>query len=234
MRRCQVAGLSTYHALRAIVLAIVGAIVGAHVFYLVQHLKYVIDHPHLILNVTRGTASWGAYLGGIFCFSLYLRKQRLSIMSYADVLASSLALGPLIGRWSCFLNGCCYGTLSNLPWAVAFPKYSTPYREHLKLGLIQPDATLSLSVHPVQVYSSLAALIIFFLISKFWLCYRNKPGLTFAAYWLLYCVIRFGIEFLRGDVDHYGRLSLSQIICLIIIVLASAGISTMLSIYKKR
>ena len=223
LRRCQISGLSTYHAFRAIIWAIVGAVIGAHLYYVLQHLKYVIDYPFLIFNLTRGTASWGAYLGGILCFSIYIRKKKLPILSYADVLGASLGIGPFIGRWSCFLNGCCYGTLSNVPWAVTFPKNSPPYVMQLKAGLIEPDTVVSLPVHPVQIYLSLAAIIIFLIASKFWLYSRAKPGLTFACYWLLYCTIRFGMEFFRENAEKYGGLSLSQIVCLIIIVIATGG-----------
>jgi phosphatidylglycerol:prolipoprotein diacylglycerol transferase len=234
LRRCQISGLSTYHALRAVIWAIVGAIIGAHAYYLLQHLKYVIDQPYLIFNLTRGTASWGAYLGGILCFSIYISKKKLPILSYVDVLGASMGLGPFIGRWSCFLNGCCYGKLSNVPWAVTFPKNTPPYVMHLRAGLIYPDATVSLPVHPVQIYLSLAALIIFFIVSKVWLYNRIKPGLTIAFYWLLYCTIRFGMEFFRGDAHRYNGLSLSQIICLIIIIIAMVGIVRIFSSNKNR
>ena len=224
INRCEKSELAIYHALRAYLLAVIGGIVGAHTFFIVQHLKYAIEQNYSVLYLFSGTASWGAYMGGIFFFFIYLCKKKLPCLSYLDVLGASLALGPFIGRWSCFLNGCCYGALSKVPWAIKFPKYSTPYNAHLKSGLIDADGSLSLSVHPVQIYSSLAALIVFFVVSKFWKNYRNKHGATFAFYWLVYCTIRFGIEFFRGDVARYSSLTLSQYICLIVIVLASIGL----------
>ncbi len=209
-------------------------VIGAHLYYLLQHLKYVVDQPYQIFNLTRGTESWGAYLGGMLCFSIYLKKKGLPILSYADALGASLGAGPFIGRWSCFFNGCCYGKLSTAPWAVTFPKNSPPYIAQLRAGLIEPDSAVSLPIHPIQIYLSLAALIIFFIVSKFWLHNRNKPGLTIAFYWLIYCTIRFGIEFFRGDVPRYGGLWLAQIVCLIVIIVAVVGILKVISSIKNK
>ena len=46
---------------------------------------------------------------------------------YMDVIAPSIALGTFFGRLGCFLNGCCYGDLCRLPWAVTFPAGSPPW-----------------------------------------------------------------------------------------------------------
>ena len=40
-------------------------------------------------------------------------------------------LGLAIGRIGCFLNGCCYGGVCALPWAVAFPQQSPPFERQM-------------------------------------------------------------------------------------------------------
>jgi hypothetical protein len=59
-----------------------------------------------------------------------------------------------IGRWGCLLNGCCFGTLTDLPWAVHYDSTSSAYFLHQALGLLPPNATHALGVHPYPLYES--------------------------------------------------------------------------------
>lgn len=221
-RRSKITGLSTYHALGACIFAMVGGLIGARLFYLVQHLRHTVAHPEVIFDLGGGTVSWGAYLGGFAGFFFYLKRKKMPVLSYADVLGSTLGLGPFIGRWSCFLNGCCYGKLSTLPWAVQFPANSFPYMAHMRAGLIKSNANLSLSVHPVQLYLSLSGLIIFIIASRFWYRFKNKEGTTFAFYWMLYGSFRFMIEFFRADSERMSvlHLTLAQYICIFVFLIS--------------
>ena len=146
--------------------AIVGAslsgvlcgLMGARLFHLLQHLPQSLESPTAWLNLWGGTTSWGAYLAGTLGFSLYLRLRRAPIPPHLDLLASALALGPLVSRWGCLLSGCCFGRPSDLPWAITYPSHSYAYLAHLDAGVIDAAATCSLPVPPVQIYASLAAL----------------------------------------------------------------------------
>jgi phosphatidylglycerol:prolipoprotein diacylglycerol transferase len=87
----------------------------------------------------------------------------------------------------CFTAGCCYGRLSDLPWAVVFTNPRCLAVE-----------VLNVPVHPTQVYSFLFLFILtVFLV---WLHpRRNFPGQMAAVYLIFYGLFRFGVEFLRGD-----------------------------------
>lgn len=220
VKRCEKSNLSTYHALGASIYAMLCGIFGARLFYMLQHLDRILDNPIRILSLRGGTASWGAYFGGCIGFIIYLYVKKLNILVYFDALFSTVGLGPFIGRWACFLNGCCFGTVTKLPWGVRFPKFSSAYNSHLKLNLINETNLFSLPVHPVQIYSSLFTFALFILASIFWNKFKGYKGLTVIFYLFSYSAIRFFIEFLRGDVPRYTSLNftLSQIICLIIII----------------
>jgi phosphatidylglycerol:prolipoprotein diacylglycerol transferase len=222
VKRCEKSKLSTYHALGASIYAMLCGIIGARLFYILQHLDRILDNPIQILSLGGGTASWGAYFGGSIGFIFYLYLKKLDILTYFDVLFSAVGLGPFIGRWACFLNGCCFGTVTKLPWGVRFPKFSSAYNSHLKLNLINESSLLSLPVHPVQIYSSLFTFALFILASIFWHKFKGYKGLTVIFYLFLYSIIRFFIEFLRGDVPRYTSLAFtfSQIICLVIIIVS--------------
>ena len=215
-------GLSPRWIVAASLCGVLAGLLGARAFHLLQHLPRTLANPHLVFRLAGGTTSWGAYLGGLLGFGLCLAVRRRPVLPHLDLLASCLGLGPLLARWSCFLNGCCFGRVTDLPWGVRFPAPGFVHQAQRQAGLIDLDAPLTLPVHPVQLYASLAGLLLFAATSRFWAARRERPGRTFAFYWLLYGLLRFGIEFGRGDVPRLAGtgLTLSQLICLGVVLLA--------------
>ncbi|MFC1511517.1 prolipoprotein diacylglyceryl transferase, partial [Candidatus Margulisiibacteriota bacterium] len=123
--------------------------------------------------------------------------------------------GIAIGRVGCFLNGCCFGLPTKLPWGMVFPFGSLAHSyfpgEHL---------------HPTQLYSSLGGLVIFLLIV--WL-YRQKKydGHIFLWWLIFYSIYRFLVEFLRYSPMHWLGLTPSQWIVVFV------GGSALLAILKR-
>ena len=76
----------------------------------------------------------GALAGYAVAYVLVFRKYRVSTLKLADILAPSIAVGLCLGRFGCFLNGCCYGQVAcpTCPvfYAAEFP-LSAPAREGL-------------------------------------------------------------------------------------------------------
>lgn len=161
---------------------LVGGVLGARVVY-------------ILLNPA--TESWGSFLavwqgglsfhGGLACAMLfglvYTRIAKLPYWTCGDLVAPSLAIGYAFTRIGCFLNGCCYGCPTNLPWGVRFSDPST--------GSLTPPS------HPTQIYAFLANLLIFWLLTRLERSDR-KPGFVFVGYLGLYSIYRFLIEFLRS------------------------------------
>ena len=75
-------------------------------------------------------------------------------------MAPGLLIGLALGRLGCFLNGCCFGSPCELPWAVRFPPDSPPWLDQLNRGLLRAavDTTgqrlWSLPIHPAQLYAA--------------------------------------------------------------------------------
>jgi phosphatidylglycerol:prolipoprotein diacylglycerol transferase len=59
-----------------------------------------------------------------------------------DIIAPCLMIGLGFGRIGCYLNGCCYGAETSVPWAVQFPYGSDAYLEQWHEGKIQIPADL--------------------------------------------------------------------------------------------
>jgi len=111
-----------------------------------------------VAGLSLGTA-WlpsvlGAVAGGV---GLWFAAQKVLRLRRPPIAVLTLGLVALIaiGRWGCLLNGCCFGTLTDLPWAVHYDASTFSYFLHRSLGLLAPGAGRSLGVHPYPAYESL-------------------------------------------------------------------------------
>ncbi|MEE9167433.1 MAG: prolipoprotein diacylglyceryl transferase, partial [Candidatus Neomarinimicrobiota bacterium] len=150
-----------------------------------------------------GLVFFGGLLGGLISVTILLKRRGESWLLFANILAPLLILGYAIGRIGCFLVGDDYGTASQLPWAIAFPKG------------IPPTTT---PVHPTQLYETTMGLIIFVILWK--LRTRTRPGeMLFFIYLVLAGTERFFIEFIRTNTEYLLGLTGAQIVSLVMIAL---------------
>ena len=112
------------------ILSLVGGIIGARLAYIIQNWEqFSRKGPTDIIDVTSGGL---IYYGGVLLATLmvicYLRRKRIAVRRYLDIVAVSLMVGLAFGRAGCFLNGCCYGGRCDADWPLAtqFPMYSKP------------------------------------------------------------------------------------------------------------
>src|SRR5262249_25153432 len=139
------------------------------VFYVVQYWGDRIRTFGDIFRIWEGgIVLYGSIMGGTATFFLYRLIRPFPLRPMLDVVAPSLALGIALWRFGCFLNGCCYGYLCQLPVGVSFPAKSPPWNAQVAQGFLGSDAPWSLPVHPTQLYSTVDALILLFLLSTFY------------------------------------------------------------------
>ena len=169
---------------------IVGVIIGARALYVFSYWRgEFAGHPVAdIFKVWRGgLVFYGGFIGASLAFLLYAWKRQLPVWRFADVLAPSIALGSAIGRLGCLMNGCCYGRICQLPWAIHFPSDHRSY----------PNG-----VHPTQVYDSILNLCLYVFLA--WLFRRKRfDGQIFAAFLVGYACTRSFVELFRGDYPKY-------------------------------
>jgi phosphatidylglycerol:prolipoprotein diacylglycerol transferase len=122
---------------------------------------------------------------------------RIPVLATLDAVAPAFALVMAIGRIGCFVEGCCFGPPSTLPWAMAYPAGSPAHASHAAQQLIAPGAAESLAVHPLALYFSLeaVALLAFLLWLRPRAAYAGQVFLTFAV---LHFWSKAGLETLRG------------------------------------
>jgi phosphatidylglycerol:prolipoprotein diacylglycerol transferase len=173
------------------------------------------------LEVWRGGLTF--YGGFLFAttFGLYFaRKHSMGMWKVADLCAPWIAFGLALTRVGCFLNGCCFGKVTNVPWAVRFPIGSPAWESQRDAHLIANGAA-TLPVHPTEIYLALLNLLTF--VALYFIIRRRKhfDGQVFAWLLILKGVFRSFVEVWRDD-DRgvfFGWLSTSQIISLPLVAL---------------
>jgi phosphatidylglycerol:prolipoprotein diacylglycerol transferase len=168
------------------IVVLISSVAGSRLFYVLGHLDQYRGNPLDVFKVWEGGLTfYGGLIAGVIFGIGFLRLKRQPVLQAIDVVAPQIALGIAIARIGCFMNGCCFGTESHLPWACKFPPDS-------QAGWILPGVGL----HPTQLYSTLANFGIFLFLRRR-LQADHVPGTIFFAFLMAYGIWRFVIDFLR-------------------------------------
>jgi len=162
--------------------AMVGGVVGAKLYFVFDHWSETIQDPAGMIFSGSGLTYYGGLLGGAAGVLLLIHRRRWPLAVIADMGAPFIALGYGVGRLGCFLNGDDYGKVTDVPWAMAFPKGSPPTTE---------------TVHPTQLYEAAISLGYFALLWGMRRKWEDRPGFGFSLYLVLAGAERFLIEFFR-------------------------------------
>jgi phosphatidylglycerol---prolipoprotein diacylglyceryl transferase len=165
-----------------LILAIVG---GRGLFVLTHWSEYANDLWGIFRLWEGGLMLYGGYILAIAGGIAYVRRVGLPLWKMADAAAPAMALGIGIGRLGCFLNGCCFGLPTTLPWGVKFPSGS--YATYTFPGM---------PVHPSQLYLAIAGMLLFFVLLRLDRASRFDGWLFWTAV-AVDAVLRFGIDFTR-------------------------------------
>lgn len=200
-------GLDGEAFLDGAVIILFASIVGARLLFVALNSGEYAGHPLEVAALWRGGMSFhGGAIAGILAGFIYMRLRKLPLLAMADAAAPGLALGYAFGRIGCFMNGCCYGGPTNLPWGMHFPG-TDPH----------------LAYHPAQIYASA---INFLLVGALIWAYRrpHRSGQILALYIAAYSVYRFAIEGLRKGVTaevFWMGLTEAQVFSAVCVVLAA-------------
>jgi phosphatidylglycerol---prolipoprotein diacylglyceryl transferase len=212
-------GLDPESFLKAAELGLLGALVGARLYYVLFNLDYYSQFPRKILAVWEGgLAIHGGILGGLLVGGGYAWWRRLPVLRFLDVAAPSLVLGQAIGRWGNYFNEEAFGTPTSLPWKL----YISP--SHRPLLYAQEDY-----FHPAFLYESLWDVGVFIvLVALLRKRLARAPGALFLAYVGLYSAGRFVTEAIRTDPLMLGPLRVAQLVSLVGVAMAVVGVPLLL------
>lgn len=196
---------------------------GARLLYIIVNFFDFLLNPLAYIFTTAGFVFFGGFVSAIAFIYVFCNKKGVQFWTFLDLAAPASALAHAFGRIGCFFYGCCYGKVSDGPICVMFPELSPAgYHGH--------------SVIPTQLIEA-GLLFILFTVLVF-LRKRLKASLLIPAlYLILYSLIRFNVELLRGDPRGiYLGLSTSQwfsLMALICGILLLEGRKRILRIVEK-
>ncbi|MCC6652252.1 MAG: prolipoprotein diacylglyceryl transferase [Candidatus Eisenbacteria bacterium] len=179
-------GLDEDKLLNVILVSLVAAILGARALYVMEHLQQFRREWGSVLALWQGGLTlYGGIVAGSFAGLVAARRMGLPRWKVADALTPALAIGTMFGRVGCFLNGCCYGKPTLMPWGVRFP--------HDSFAALEYGDT---PVQPSQLYNAAVGLVLFLVL---WL--RRKsfrvPGVMFWTFIMAFALARVGLDMTR-------------------------------------
>ena len=182
-------------ARRVICWAFIAMLLGAGLYKPLLHIRKFASNPAKILT-EGGLSEIGAVIGALLStFLLCWNNHKISFQRLCDVGALPAFLSIAVGRWGCFLNGCCVGIISDFPLAVHFPRDAE--------GVLR---------HPTQLYYSACSVVfIVILIYVERALFRRFPlkqrdidahhAIVAPLALILYSVMRLSIDELRAITD---------------------------------
>jgi len=197
---------------------ILAGVIGARALFVALDWADYKSHPGSWFAIWEGGISFhGALIGGVIALVAFTVKRKLSFLKLVDICVPSVMLGYAIGRIGCFLNGCCYGTPTTLPWGVRFFE----------------DGKWTQPSHPTQIYASAMGFLFFGLLV--WLERRKSFDGQILGWYLIFAAVeRFVMEIWRGGVTSTVvayHLTDVQYLCLAILVV---GIITLLVLRRRK
>ncbi|MEL6821528.1 MAG: prolipoprotein diacylglyceryl transferase [Calditrichota bacterium] len=213
-KRC---GLNRDNVLDLSIIVMITSIIGARLLYVLFHLSefegrwlytFIPIQPDGRVGLS-GLIFLGGFMGAVAASVLYIRWRKMPMLKTTDSAMPALALGIFFGRIGCLLNGCCFGQVCELPWAVNYPLNSAAY--HILNGM---------AAHPTQLYESGYGLTIFIVLM---LMERKGTweGQLTGWFLVLYGISRFTIDFWRYYEEQmflFAGLEFNQIVSFVMFI----------------
>lgn len=175
----------------------IGLVGGAKLLYFLTSLpSFIRDYDLIAENnmdglfvmqyLFGGFVFYGGFIGAFIMIKIFCKIYNLNFLKLINIITPAVPLIHGIGRIGCFFGGCCYGIEYHGFGAI-----------HFKYNELTPELSL-VPRFPVQLVESALNIILF----VFLYIYSRKPrkdGSIMGIYLICYTIIRFSLEFLRGD-----------------------------------
>jgi phosphatidylglycerol:prolipoprotein diacylglycerol transferase len=192
---------------KVLLLTVVGALsipLGAKILFLLEQ--------HVTQGALVGDLHHGYRLpGGILLLGLAVPLAALAAgvhpRRFCDAFAPAVALAVVLIRIGCFLNGCCFGMVTEGPMGVRFPPGSLAYETQIEQNAISFLDSHSLPLHPLQLYMASVAAALFWMTLR--LSRRELPaGVTWLTFTTGFALSTAALEFVR-ETPLYLNVTLS-------------------------
>jgi phosphatidylglycerol---prolipoprotein diacylglyceryl transferase len=177
----------------------------ARLFIYWDQWDYYSADPARMLTLT-GARLDGAVFGFLLMILIYGRLSKYSFWYLGDLITMDMAICMALGRWACFVNGCCYGLPCDLPWAVTYTD-------------LHSRAPLDIPLHPVQLYQIIWYSLVFIVL---WALRKKlKPqGSLLLIFIILHASGDFVTRIFRDDNEFFLGLQQAQLFSVIMLAAA--------------
>ena len=168
-------------------------LLGAKVYLFFTEFGYYTANPARLKDLlTQAGAFYGGLIIGLLFAVWFIRKKKMDFKKIGDIAGPSLALGHFFGRLGCFAAGCCFGRdADGCAIGVVFPDLSQ-----------ETGVPIGKMLFPTQLIEAILNLFNFILLLVLYKKKRTFDGKIFSIYIFNYSVIRFFVEYFRGDHDR--------------------------------
>lgn len=157
---------------------------------------FLTDPLRIIAAWEGGMSFHGGLLGAAIAVWLFCRRRKLVLLPVGDLACAFAPIGLFFGRVANFVNDELWGRVTNVPWAMIFPRGGPLPR------------------HPSQLYeAALEGVVLFVLLQIALRVFRahERPGLISALFFAGYGTFRFICEFFREpDAQFIGPVSMGM------------------------
>jgi len=194
-------GFAAGKVLLVLVAMCLAAMAGARLLNALANFSAYLAEPGRLWQAgAEGFSLYGGILAALAAGYFAACRQKLNAFRLADTLVPFLGISIAIMRIGCFLNGCCFGRETDLPWGIVYPFLSPAHLYQLAHGgnffTVNP-------VHPTQLYELAAALLLSAL--AFHLLRKKLPaGTVLLIFMAGFSLFRFFNYFLRVNPDSFS------------------------------
>ena len=151
-------GFSHKKALCMLFFVTLAGFVGARLLHVVLNPSlYVSGQLHVLSLHMSGFTIVGGLISAIVAGTIIGRLCHVNVWRFGDLVVPYLGFGVAIARMGCFLNGCCFGHVTSLPWGIKFPLLSYAHQYQITHGIGNIFAVAR--VHPTQIYEMIAVIL---------------------------------------------------------------------------
>ncbi|MES1932427.1 prolipoprotein diacylglyceryl transferase [Salinisphaera shabanensis T35B1] len=198
---------------------VLGVVVGGRVGYMLFYQPgLLLENPLQLFYIWQGGMSFhGGMLGVFAAAGWFARSTQRAFFDITDFVAPIVPIGLFFGRIANFINGELIGRVTDVPWAMIYPRVDMAPR------------------HPSELYEAgLEGLLLFAIL--WWFASKPRPRMAVSGLFLIgYGCLRFFAEFFRQPDSFLGFvafdwMTMGQVLCTPMIL---GGILLLTLAYKR-
>ena len=185
---------------------IVGGVIGARLFFVIDHASYFVERPLEALYIWQGgIAVYGAFIGGVITGGIAARRLKIAAGPILDLAGPAMLIGQIAGRLGCLSNGDA--------WGAPCANGTFPCVIYTHPAALIPEALKGIPTHPYPVYEILAELV---LLGILYLLHTRltRTGQMFLVAAIGYAIIRFSLTYFRQETIIAMGLQQAQLVAI--------------------